>query len=193
MKVQATLTPEGVVRHLAPFTTLEFGELDGATTERILALEAIFAHTRVKVEAAHDIRGRMWEKLAFLGALAAATVLMRANLGEITSMLGGGVWLERLIERNTAIAAAPGHPVRPEVLEQEFLPFFRAALPGSSVATASMLRDLEAGRRIEADHILGFLLDAARRTGVPDDLHTVAYLHAKPYEAHRSAGRLPGI
>jgi 2-dehydropantoate 2-reductase len=191
-KVQATLTPEGVVRHLAPFTTLEFGELDGRTTERVLALEAIFAHTPVKVELANDIRGRMWEKLVFLGALAAATMLMRANLGEIACAPGGGAWLERLIGRNAAIAAAHGHPVRPEAMEQEFLPFFRAALPGSSTATASMLRDLEAGGRIEADHILGFLLAAARRVGVPDELHEAAYLHAKAYEARRDARRLPG-
>jgi 2-dehydropantoate 2-reductase len=190
-KVQATLTHEGVVRHLAPFTALELGELDGQMTERVLALETAFARTSIKVEAAPDIRGRMWEKLVFLGALAAATVLMRANLGEIVSTPEGSAWLERLIHRNAAIAAAHGHPVRLGAMEREFLPFFRTAAPGSAGATASMLRDLEAGSRIEADHILGFLLDAARRSGVPDELHEAAYLHAKAYEARREAGRLP--
>ena len=133
----------------------------------------------------------MWEKLAFLGALAAATVLMRANLGEIHRAPGGGAWLERLLARSAAIAAAHGHPVRPEAMERQMLPFFRGELRGAG-ATASMLRDLEAGGRIEADHVLGFLLDAARRAGVPDELHEAAYLHAKAYEARRDAGRLPG-
>ena len=55
-----------------------------------------------------------------------------------------------------------------------------------------MSRDLEAGRRIEADHVLGFLLEAARRAGVPDELHEAAYIHAKAYEARRDAGRPPG-
>ncbi|MBL6458867.1 ketopantoate reductase family protein [Belnapia sp. T6] len=191
-KVQATLALEGVVRHLAPFTALEFGELDGRTTERVLALEAAFARTPIKVEAVSDIRGRMWEKLTFLGALAAATVLMRANLGEIAHAPQGGAWLERLLQRNAAIAAAHGYPVRSEAMEREFLPFFRTAVPGSAGATASMLRDLEAGGRIEADHILGFLLDAARRAGLPDELHEAAYLHAKAYEARREARRFPG-
>jgi 2-dehydropantoate 2-reductase len=191
-KIQATLAPGGAVRHLAPFTALEFGELDGRMSERVLALQAAFARTPVQAEAAPDIRRRMWEKLAFLGALAAATVLMRANLGEIHRAPGGGAWLERLVGRNAAVAAAHGHPLRPEALEREFLPFFRGAVPGSPGATASMLRDLEAGGRIEADHVLGFLLDAARRAGVPDELHEAAYLHAKAYEARRDAGRLPG-
>ena len=95
-------------------------------------------------------------------------------------------------DTRAAIAAAHGHPVRPEAMEREFLPFFRTVAPGSAGATASMLRDLEAGRRIEADHILGFLLDAARRAGLPDELHEAVYLHAKAYEARRDAGRLPG-
>jgi 2-dehydropantoate 2-reductase len=50
---------------------------------------------------------------------------------------------------------------------------------------------LEAGGRIEADHILGFLLEAARRAGVPEELHEAAFLHAKAYEQRRDAGRLP--
>ena len=189
-KIQATLAPIGLVRHLAPLAAINFGELDGRMSERVLALEAAFAPTPVKAEAAPDIRRRMWEKLAFLAAFAAATVLMRANIGEIHRAPGGGAFLERLLRRNAAIAAAHGYPMRPEAIEGEFLPFLRG-VPRSFGATASMLRDLEAGRRIEADHVLGFMLEAARRAGVPDELHEAAYLHAKAYEARRDAGRLP--
>jgi 2-dehydropantoate 2-reductase len=61
----------------------------------------------------------------------------------------------------------------------------------ASAYTASMLRDLEAGGQIEADHILGFLLEAARRHGLPSSLHEAAFLHAKAYEQRRDAKRLP--
>jgi 2-dehydropantoate 2-reductase len=186
-KIQATLTPQGVVRHLAPVQILEFGELDGALSPRALALKRAFDATPVRAEAVGDIRGRMWEKLVFLGTLAMATVLMRANLGEIAAVPGGQDWLDRLLERNAAIAAAHGHPVREHALEREFRPFFRS----SPAAAASMLRDLEAGGRVESDHILGFLLQAARRAGVDATLHEAAWLHAKAYENRRHAGRLP--
>ncbi|GIX11890.1 ketopantoate reductase family protein [Elioraea sp.] len=186
-KIQATLTPQGVVRHLAPVQILEFGELDGALSPRALALKRAFDATPVRAEAVGDIRGRMWEKLVFLGTLAMATVLMRANLGEIAAVPGGQDWLDRLLERNAAIAAAHGHPVREHALEREFRPFFRS----SPAAAASMLRDLEAGGRVESDHILGFLLQAARRAGVDATLHEAAWLHAKAYENRRDAGRLP--
>jgi 2-dehydropantoate 2-reductase len=130
----------------------------------------------------------MWEKLVIFGTLATATVLMRANLGEVAAAPGGAAWLERLLRRNAVIAAAHGHPARDKVMDGLYLPFLR----GTPQATASMVRDLEAGGRIEAD-VLCFLLEAARRAGVPDELHEAAYLHAKAYEARRNAGRLPGV
>ncbi|WP_291295041.1 ketopantoate reductase family protein [Elioraea sp.] len=184
--IQATLTAEGVVRHLAPLTFITFGELAGPVSPRVAALKAAFDRTHVTATASTDIRGAMWSKLVFLGTLAAATVLMRANLGEIAAAPGGAAWLERLLSRSAEIAAAHGHPVPPSQLEG-YATFFRS----SHAATASMLRDLEGGGRIEADHILGYLLEAARRAGVPDALHEAAFLNAKAYEARRAAGRLP--
>jgi len=185
--IQAVLTPRGVVRHLGSPPFIKLGELAGGASERVAALAAAFAATGIDTEASADIRGAMWGKLVFLGTLAAASVLMRANLGEIGSVPGGQAWVGRLLDRNAAIAAAEGHPVPPGALAG-----FHAFLQNSPGAAASMARDLEAGGRIEADHILGVLLDAARRTGLPAELHEAAWLHAKAYEARRAAGRLPG-
>jgi 2-dehydropantoate 2-reductase len=186
-KVVIMLSSEGIVRQVAPPQFIEFGELDGQMSPRVLAFEAAFAGTAVQAEAVPDALRRMWEKLVIFGTFAIATVLMRGNLGEVTAAPGGTAWLERLLFRNAAIAAAHGYPVREEVLERQFLPFLR----GTPQATSSMSRDVEAGRRIEADHVLRFLLEAARRARVPDEVHEAAYIHAKAYEARRHAGRLP--
>lgn len=184
--IQATLAADGTVRHLAKLTFITFGELDGTLSPRVAALKEAFDHTPIPATASSDIRGAMWSKLVFLGTLAAATVLMRANLGEIAAAPDGAAWISRLLDRTCAIAAANGHPV-PQEQREFYAGFFRS----SPQATASMLRDLEGGGRIEADHILGYLLEAARRGGVPDELHQAAFLSAKAYEARRAAGRLP--
>jgi 2-dehydropantoate 2-reductase len=185
--IQAVLARDGVVRHLGSPPFIKFGELDGTISDRVRVLEAMFKRTTIDAEASADIRKAMWAKLVVLGSLAAATVLMRANLGEIAASPGGAAWLERLLERNAAIAAAEGHAVPAKELDG-----FRAFFRDNPAATASMARDLESGGRIEADHILGYLLDAARRVGLPDEIHEAAYLHAKAYEARRDAARLPG-
>ena len=55
-----------------------------------------------------------------------------------------------------------------------------------------MLRDLESGGRVEADHIVGWMLDRARAHGVDDTILSLAYTHLKAYEARRDVKRLPG-
>jgi 2-dehydropantoate 2-reductase len=54
-----------------------------------------------------------------------------------------------------------------------------------------MLYDLEAGGRVESDHIVGWMLERARAHGVDDTMLSLAYTHLKAYEARRTAGRLP--
>ncbi|MDN3563752.1 ketopantoate reductase family protein [Paeniroseomonas aquatica] len=187
-KIQATLTPEGVVRQLNDWRWLTFGEVDGTLSSRVTALAALAGPAEGMVaEAVPDIMRRMWEKLVHLGTSALGTVLLRANTGEIARSPGGAAFMHRILARNAAIAAANGHVMRPAFLA-DFETLF--ADPAGGYA-ASMLRDLEAGGRIEADHILGFLLEAAKAAGVPHELHEAGYLHAKAYEQRRDAGRLP--
>jgi 2-dehydropantoate 2-reductase len=188
-KCQATLTAEGVVKHLGDWRWLTFGEQDGRMDGRAAALAAALGKSRgLEAEAVPDIARRMWEKLVHLGTVAAGTVLMRASVGEIVRA-GGRDFLLSLLERNDAIAAAHGHAMTPAFLES-----YRALFSDpASAYTASMLRDLETGGRTEADHILGWLAEAARRAGVPDELHSLALLHARAYDRRREAGRLPGL
>lgn len=188
-KIQATLAPDGTIRHLNDWRYLTFGETDGRMTERVAALKAACdAASGLVAEAVPDIVTRMWEKLTHLGTSAVATVLMRANVGEIARAPGGVAFMLRLLERNMAIAAGQGHPLRDGFLG-EYTRIFSDPLSGYAT---SMLRDLEAGGRIESDHILGFLLHSARQAGVPADLHEAAFIHAKAYEQRRDAGRLAG-
>jgi 2-dehydropantoate 2-reductase len=57
-----------------------------------------------------------------------------------------------------------------------------------SAFTASMLRDLEAGGRVEADHIVGDMLLRARAAGADTRLLAAAYCHLQAYEARRRRG-----
>lgn len=188
-KIQATLAPDGTVRHMNDWRWLTFGEVDGRMSPRVQGFAEIAARAPgVIAEGVPDILFRMWEKLVHLGTAAIGTVLMRANTGEIARSPGGVAFMHRILERNAAIAAHHGHPMRPAYIEE----FRQVFADTAGMYSTSMLRDLEAGGRIEADHILGFLLEAARRAGVPAETHEVAHIHAKAFEQRRDAGRLPG-
>jgi 2-dehydropantoate 2-reductase len=185
-KCAATLEPDGTVRHLNDWHWLTFGEQDGAMDGRAAELaKALGSAPGLVAQAVPDIQRRMWEKLVHLGTVAAGTVLMRASVGEIVRA-GGTPFLLSLLEGNAAIAAAHGH-----VMDEVFLTTYRALFSDpASAYTASMLRDLEAGGRTEADHILGFLCDAARAANLPGDLLHLAHLHARAHDQRRDAGRL---
>lgn len=182
-KIQATLTAAGVVRQLNDWRWLTFGEMDGTMSPRVTALEAAFATARgMEARAVPNIAQRLWEKLVHLGTSAIGTVLMRANVGEIVRG-GGSAWLQEILARNAAIAAHHGHPM-PEAFMAEYRALFSDA---ASAYATSMLRDIEAGNRIEGEHILGFLSEAAERAGVETAIHAAAALHTRAYEQRRLA------
>ena len=86
----------------------------------------------------------------------------------------------RLMQECCAIAAANGFAPR-EAATNAGLTVLTT--PGSPF-TASMMRDIEQGSRIEAEHIVGDLLRRASNAP-PTPLLSTAYAHLRSYEARR--------
>jgi 2-dehydropantoate 2-reductase len=129
----------------------------------------------------------MWDKIVFLAALATATCLFRGNVREIMAAPGGRVAVERALDANVAIAAAEGYPCAAAAVA-----FARQRLTDpEGLHSASMMRDLESGGSIEGDHIIGWMLERARRHNVDETMLSLAFTHLKTYEQRRDAGRLP--
>ena len=95
--------------------------------------------------------------------------------------------MQRYIDSCVAIATKAGYAPRAHVIDR-YQKFVKAT---GSPLTASMLRDLENGGPIEADHIVGFMLGKAREFAIDDVMLAVAYTHLKAYESRRAAQRLP--
>jgi 2-dehydropantoate 2-reductase len=125
----------------------------------------------------------LWIKFSFLTALAAATCLMRASIGIIEATDGGRAFVEQLYAECVAVAAAAGWPI-PATAQEHALKMLTQ--PGSPV-TASMLRDLEAGQRIEGEHIVGDMLQRAQAAGQVAPLLSLAWCHLQAYQARRGS------
>jgi len=185
-QINVTLRRDGVVHHMDKLGRIVFGELDKSASARSKALADAFAKSQVDSKLSPDIELEMWEKIVFLCALASATVLFRANVREIIAAPGGTEAMQRALAANVEIATREGHAPRPGAIE-----FARARLTDPvGTWSASMLRDLEAGGQVEGDHIVGWMLDKARKHGVDDAILSIAYTHLKAYEARKAAGRL---
>ena len=108
----------------------------------------------------------MWEKWVLLATLGCATCLMRGSIGEIVAAPGGQHFLRALLAETSAVAAASGFPPRPAFVTTAT----GLLLKKESKMTSSMYRDLDAGRPVEVDQILGDLLERGKSQRVSTPL-----------------------
>ena len=177
-RISSTLDADGRIHQLGPFNALAFGSRDAgdapiedvAETLKVPGFDALLSR---------DILLEMWEKWVFIAAAASSTSFMRATVGDIVAADAQDIPV-RLLQECAAIAAANGFPPR-ESATNAGLTVLTAR---GSAFTASMLRDIEQGSRIEADHIVGDLLRRASKAPASPLLST-AFAHLRVYEARR--------
>ena len=180
--ISATLDVDGAIVHLNELHALSFGELDGSRSARIETVASALLNAGFDARLSDEIRQEMWEKWVFIAAAAGITCLMRSAVGDYVAA-GASDLAARLLEECAGIAAGQGFQPREAALARA-----RAALTAAgSPLKASMLRDIEGGKPVEGDQILGDLL---RRAAKPDDrsLLRIATLHVRAYEAQRTRG-----
>ena len=181
--IAVTLGDRGAIQHLSPMHVLRFGERSGERSERVAALEELVKGVNLDAKSSRDVMQALWEKWVMLASLAGMTCLMRASIGDIVAATPMGQKLmQQLLDECAAVAAAYGRAPRPAVLEDTRSLLTR---PRSSF-TASMLRDIEGGHRVEADHILGDLIARGTHAGVFTSLLEIAYCHVKAYEVRKA-------
>jgi 2-dehydropantoate 2-reductase len=175
--VSTTLDADGSIRDYSRFlSTLMFGERAGGISPRIEALYAVLAGSDFIVTASPDIMQEMWRKWMTLASLGAINGLMRGTVGEIEAA-GGAPLAARLYEECVNVATACGYgPAGLHVDEMLAL----LTTPGSAL-TSSMYRDLVAGNRVEAEHIVGDLVARARAHAVATPMLDLALVNLRVY------------
>ncbi|HEV3430406.1 MAG TPA: 2-dehydropantoate 2-reductase [Paraburkholderia sp.] len=183
--IASTLNDKREIVHLNDAHAITFGELGGGVSARVEAITAAFSNAGFNLKASERILQEMWEKWVFLASLAGSTCLFRAPVGVIVATPDGAATIERLFAECRAVAAEHGHAVRDSFLERSRAMLFATG----STLTASMLRDVQNGSRIEADHVLGDLIrrgGAAQRASSELSVLRIVYSQLKAYEAQRA-------
>lgn len=180
--VAATLTPTGEVHQLGDLLNgIVFGECSGEVSDRCERLKAAFGAAPVDSRVSREIVKDMWSKWVQLASLAGLTCLMRATVGEANQAEEGGAIALELVAECRAIAAA--HDAPPSEKADAAM---RARLTDkSSTLSASMLRDIERGGPIEAEHVIGDLVRRGKAKGIATPLLRIVLCHLQAYEARR--------
>jgi 2-dehydropantoate 2-reductase len=187
-QIAGTMSATGEIQQLTTLHRIAYGLLPGTAPTARTKLEALHEHFRrtpVDTVLADDILLELWEKFTLLATLAAMTSLMRGTVGDILRTdEGEGLMIETL-EACARAAAAGGHPVR----DKAMVVARKMLLDRGSTFAASMLRDIENGNRVEADHIVGDMLQRIRSAGGDRAPLRAAYCHLQTYQARQRRER----
>jgi len=178
LKVATEIEEDGRIIQLTPLQDLAYGELDGTTTPRIRALSEFVRGAGFDARLSEAIRREMWEKWILLASVGAITCLMRGTIGEVESSPGGVSFALHLLDEIVAVVRAVG-----TAPSGGFLAAARDQLTAKdSPFASSMYRDLQHGRPIEIEEIIGDLLRRGTETGLSTPLLATAYTHLALYQ-----------
>jgi 2-dehydropantoate 2-reductase len=180
-QIGVTLTDKGEVLHLNTVQQFALGARLPLQLEGCERLHTILARGSFDPVLSADIVQRMWEKFVLLTAYAGMTCLMRAPVGAIVAADGGETLMREILGECAAVATASGHAPDPAFLAETLAVLTQRGSPG----TASMLRDIQRGARTEHEHILGDMLQRARKAQIAVPLLRVANAHLQAYEFER--------
>ncbi len=140
--------------------TFYLGEPDGSLSRRLNALADTMVRGGLEAHVSDNIRAEVWMKLVGNLTFNPVAALTRANLTQICDNPGLISYTRRMMDEGNAVSAAYGVPQTVSV--EKRLELARGVGPVRS----SMLQDLEAGRPMEVEPIIGSVVELAAAKGI---------------------------
>jgi 2-dehydropantoate 2-reductase len=174
--IAAVIAEPGVIRHTS-LDSLIFGELDRRRSERLVALEQACLRAGFGARISDDIDIDLWSKFSRLSVFSGMTAVTRSTMGVLRSDPELLAMLVAACRETIAVGRARGVGL-PDRLLDEILQMVHT-LPHH--AKASMLEDLERGRRIELPWLSGAVVRLGASVGVPTPIHSFIATVLKPH------------
>jgi 2-dehydropantoate 2-reductase len=171
----------GSVKHVGGPPRVKLGERGsraGSPTERLDALAAALRRAGADVEVVADFERALWEKFLLIEPWGAVAAAARAPIGVVRTVPETRALLLRAQEELAALARARGAALDAGALSRAV-----AVIDGAPFdATASMQRDLGAGRPSELDDQVGAVVRLARESKVAVPVHEALHGVLLPQE-----------
>ncbi|MBV8200089.1 MAG: 2-dehydropantoate 2-reductase [Acidobacteria bacterium] len=181
----AEIVAPGLIRHVEG-NRFSFSELDGAETPRVKMIAELFRKAGFKAPVVSDIRSEIWLKLWGNVSFNPISALCHATLVDICQFPPSRELAARMMEETRSIAEKLGVHFRVS-LERRI-----AGAEGVGKHKTSMLQDVEHGRTLELDALVGAVVELGRITSTPtphiDAVYACASLLAKMLQDEK--GRL---
>jgi 2-dehydropantoate 2-reductase len=168
----------GVIRHVGEAPRVTLGAFRTPLDARIEPLKDALQSAGVHVHVAADYRAALWEKFLFIASFGGTGALARSTAGPLRTIPETRRLLRRALEEVQALAVAQSIACAPDVVAKTLARI--DALPES--ATASLQRDIVAGRPSELDSLSGAVARIGEALGVPVPIHQTIHAALLPLE-----------
>jgi 2-dehydropantoate 2-reductase len=166
------LVAPGVIEHIEG-TRFSIGELDGSRSERCRAIAVALTAAGLKCPIRTDIRGEIWLKLLGNIAFNPLSALTRGSLGQIASFPPTREIARAIMVETDCVAQELGVDV-PIGIDQRL-----AGAERVGEHKTSMLQDLERGRPLELEALVGAVLEIGALLGLSLPTLRCVYASAK--------------
>jgi 2-dehydropantoate 2-reductase len=174
----AWIEAPGFIKHNGPALRVVMGERQGGASPRLEALAAQLRAAHIDVEVAENIAAATWEKFLFIASWGAVAAAARAPASSVRSVPETRAMLVAAMEEVARLAQAHGVDMKPDAVSRALKMI--DSLPPE--ATASMQRDILAGRPSELLDQSGAIVRLATQHGVPVPTHTFLLATLLPQE-----------
>jgi 2-dehydropantoate 2-reductase len=168
----------GVIRHTEG-NKISFGEPDGSKSERLRRIVEPLIAAGFRCPINPRFRHEIWVKLLGNVAFNPISALTGGTLEELVRHAGTSAVIREIMTETEAVAAKLGVEL-PISIEQRM-----AGAEKVGAHKTSMLQDLEAGRPMELEAVVGAVVELGERLGVPMPATRTVYACAKLLDEKR--------
>jgi 2-dehydropantoate 2-reductase len=168
----------GVVEQTGSVRRVILGELDGSRSGRATRLLTQFRRAEIDTDLADDIRVVLWDKFAYLCALAGLTAVTRLPIDKLLAVSETRNLFREVVREVSLVARAEGVELADDIVDQKTA--FAETLGPDSFS--SLHHDLVTGHRLELDALHGELTRRAAPHGIPVPVSEMIYSLLRPWE-----------
>ncbi len=161
--IESGITDDGHIRQSGSTAKIEFGEIDGSETDRTEAIRKLFDRKGMQVEVSRNIVDTLWNKMVMVGAIGTVMAASRASFPEILASPTGQYSIRTTMEEIVAVGQSQGVTFPPRCVESKM----EAAIAEAEEMQASLQYDLNSGKPLELDDILGAVVKTGRKAEIP--------------------------
>ena len=173
----SNITSPGVIKQLSLVPRVAFGESNGDRSQRAVAIRDSFCEANIEAELSDDISKALWSKLLYNSPANGMASAARLSPRDLIEYPHGAAMFRSAIQEVANVGTAYGIPFGQDDV-QGAMDLITARPMG---ARGSMQADLEAGRPLELEAIVGSVPRIGRKVNVPTPVFDMLYTLLLPH------------